>query len=76
MAQSTAEPEVNYFVCTLGQAATLNAAAPHAFRTVNDLLDVHARRIPEYPAVGFPVPNNDAKHECAAWQQRILSMAM
>ena len=48
--------DVNYFVCTLGQAAALNAKKPHSFKTVNDFIDLQARQYPTRPAVGFPVP--------------------
>ena len=51
--------DVNYFVCTLGQAADLNAKKPHSFKTVNDFLDLQARQYPTRPAVGFPVPPKD-----------------
>lgn len=48
--------DVNYFVCTLGQAAALNAEKPHSYKTVNDLIDLQARQNPIRPAVGFPKP--------------------
>ena len=50
---------VNYFVCTLGQAATLNAKKPHSFKTANDFIDLQAQRCPTRPAVGFPTPPKD-----------------
>ena len=46
----------NYFVCTLGQAAILNADKPHSFRTINDFIDLQAQQRPLGPAVGFPIP--------------------
>ena len=48
--------DVNYFVCTLGQAAALNEKQPHSFKTVNEFIDLQARQYPARPAVGFPVP--------------------
>jgi acyl-CoA synthetase (AMP-forming)/AMP-acid ligase II len=71
--QSTQEPELNYFVCTLGQAARINAQSPHVFKTVNDFIDFQARTIPQAPAVAFPIPP-DSKNDGLEWQQRILSM--
>lgn len=49
----------NYFVCTLGQAATLNSGKPHSFTTVNDFIDLQARQHPSRPGVGFPIPPKD-----------------
>lgn len=59
------QPDVNYFVCTLGQAASLNAEKPHSFKTINDFVDLQARQYPTRPAVGFPIPpkNKDAENE-------------
>ena len=51
--------DVNHFVCTLGQAAALNAKKPHSFKTVNDFIDLQAQRNSSRPAVGFPVPSKD-----------------
>lgn len=55
--------DLNYFVCTLGQAATLNANRPHSFQTVNDFIDLQARQYPTRPAVGFPVPAKDKERD-------------
>lgn len=71
--QSAKEPELNYFICTLGQAVKINAQGPHVFKTVNDLIDCQARTIPQAPAVGFPVPP-DSENNGPEWQQRFLSM--
>lgn len=73
VAQSTQEPELNYFVSTLGQAARINAQSPHVFKTVDDFIDFQARTIPQAPAVGFPIPP-DSRNDGPEWQQRILSM--
>ena len=51
--------DVNYFVCTLGQASALNAEKPHLFKTINDFIDLQARQYPTRPAVGFPIPPKD-----------------
>ncbi len=53
--------DANYFVCTLGQAAAVNATKLHPFKTVNQLIDSQAREYPNNPAVGFPIPPHDKK---------------
>lgn len=45
---------LNYFTCTLGEAALWNADHSHPFRTVNDLIDEQAKEIRQRPAVNFP----------------------
>ena len=66
--------DVNYFVCTLGQAAVFNAEKPHAFRTVNELIDLQAQRHPSRPAVGFPIPPKDKnKDQDQEWEHAIYS---
>ncbi|KAJ4420820.1 putative NRPS-like protein biosynthetic cluster [Gnomoniopsis sp. IMI 355080] len=45
---------LNYFTCTLGEAAKWNEAHPHPFETVNDLIDVQAGEMRQRPAVNFP----------------------
>ncbi len=72
--QPNGEPELNYFVCTLGQAATLNTQNPHVFKNVNDFLDHQARVIPRNPAVGFPIPPYPKDDDDAPWQHKIFSM--
>lgn len=67
-----ASPEVNYFVCTLGQAASFNHRSPHSFRTVNGFLDAQAQAIPHSPAVGFPTLTGHQKDE-AEWDYLVLS---
>jgi len=63
--------ETNYFVCTLGQAASINAQRPHHFSNINEFLDRQAQAIPDAPAVGFPIPSRrDGNSE---WNQRIIS---
>lgn len=57
------EVETNYFVCTLGQAAVINKANPHPFKTINDFIDHQAQQYPTLPAVGFPIPRQDANSE-------------
>lgn len=64
-------PDPNYFVCTLGQAASINSEHPHQFSNINDFLDELARSIPDAPAVGLPIPSRaDGYPE---WSQRIIS---
>ena len=61
----------NYFVCTLGQAAELNAKRPHTFETINQFLDTQDATIPVAPAVGFPLPS---LHDTGGrkWDYKIL----
>ena len=63
---------VNYFVCTLGQAATLNAEKPHSFNNINDFIDLQARQSSIRPAVGFPVPSKD-KETDSEWNFAVYS---
>lgn len=63
---------VNYFVCTLGQAATLNAEKPHSFKNINDFIDLQARQKSTCPALGFPVPPKD-KETDSQWSFRVYS---
>ena len=58
--QSNQELDLNYFVCTLGQAAALNARNPHQWKTINSFIDFQAQRFPDSHAVGFPVPPDGA----------------
>ncbi|KAK2606703.1 hypothetical protein N8I77_005434 [Diaporthe amygdali] len=48
------ETHLNYFTCTLGEAATWNAEHPHPFHTVNHLIDEQAKDQGQRPAVNFP----------------------
>ena len=45
----------NYFVCTLGQAAELNATNPHSYKTITEFLEEKNATVPDDPAVGFPI---------------------
>lgn len=45
---------LNYFTCTLGEAAIWNAQHPHPFTTVNHLIDEQADELRQRPAVNFP----------------------
>lgn len=49
-----ADTRLNYFTCTLGEAATWNADHPHPFHTVNHLIDEQAEDLRQRPAVNFP----------------------
>ncbi|MCJ1392520.1 hypothetical protein MMC18_005388 [Xylographa bjoerkii] len=62
----------NYFVCTLGRAAELNAKRPHVFETINQFFDAQNASIPDEPAVGFPLP---MAHDTSGgeWEYEILS---
>ena len=69
---SAANADVNYFVCTLGQAAALNADQPHPFKTVNEFIDHQAREHPSHPAIGFPIPPKD-KETDKKWDYGVYS---
>lgn len=45
---------LNYFTCTLGEAARWNVDHPHPFTTVNELIDEQAKELRQRPAVNFP----------------------
>lgn len=45
---------LNYFTCTLGEAARWNIDHPHPFSTINDLIDEQAKELRQRPAVNFP----------------------
>lgn len=49
-----AETHLNYFTCTLGEAAQWNREHPHPFETINDLIDEQAKDLGQRPAVNFP----------------------
>ena len=68
----TATADVNYFVCTLGQAAALIADEPHPFKTVNEFIDYQAREHPSHPAFGFPIPPKD-KETDKKWDYAVYS---
>lgn len=48
------DTHLDYFTCTLGEAAKWNEAHPHPFETVNHLVDEQADELRERPAVTFP----------------------
>lgn len=49
-----ADASLNYFTCTLGEAAAWNAEHPHPFHTVSHLIDEQAEDLRQRPAVNFP----------------------
>lgn len=49
-----ADTRLNYFTCTLGEAAQWSADHPHPFHTVNHLIDEQAGDLRQRPAVNFP----------------------
>ena len=67
--------EVNYFVCTLGQAAGINQKNPHSFQTISEFLDVQAQAVPHNPAVGFPTLSGQQKGE-AEWNHQVFSASI
>ncbi|KAL1636727.1 putative NRPS-like protein biosynthetic cluster [Diplodia intermedia] len=50
--------DTNYFVCTLGQAASLSGGKS-SFNNINEFLDLQAQSVGNKPAVGFFEPVND-----------------
>lgn len=68
--QST--PDLNYFTCTLGQAAELNTVDQHSWKTINEFIDRQAQENPNRPAVGFPVPLNN-KTQQSKWSFEVYS---
>jgi acyl-CoA synthetase (AMP-forming)/AMP-acid ligase II len=50
--------DLNYFTCTLGQAALIKEQQKH-FETINDLLDYQAQDHADLPAVGFYRPKKE-----------------
>ncbi|MCJ1400135.1 hypothetical protein MMC11_003339 [Xylographa trunciseda] len=62
----------NYFVCTLGQAAELNAKGRHAFENINQFLDAQNASLADEPAVGFPLPVAHGTNG-GGWDYEILS---
>lgn len=71
--KETTDGDINYFVCTLGEAAVYNANYPHRFTTVNDFVHYQSNRIPNQPAVAFPIPSQN--HQVIEeWDYRIFSV--
>lgn len=62
-------PDVNYFTCTLGEAAEINSKIPHSYTTITSFLDVQARDVPERSAVALPCPGADGDGE---WQCEVI----
>jgi len=67
-----ATPDLNYFTCTLGQAAELNTVDQHSWKTINEFIDRQAQENPNRPAVGFPVPLNN-KTQQSKWSFEVYS---
>ncbi len=53
------EASLNYFTCTLGQAAELQGGIPRDFTTVTEFIDIQAQVHRDKPAVGFPLPASE-----------------
>lgn len=62
--------DLNYFVCTLGQAVEVKKRYPHQFKTINEFLDHQAQVIPASLAVGFPTPA--ANRDAGQWRSDLL----
>lgn len=59
---------LNYFTCTLGQAAVIIDQKPHDFHSINEFIEQQAKHIPHLAAVGFPVPRKEEE-----WGAHIFS---
>ena len=64
--------DLNYFVCTLGQATAINEKNPHSYNTINEFIDYQASYHPDFPAVGFPVPSQHESPD-GNWDYRVYS---
>ena len=64
--------ENNYFVCTLGQAASINKKHPHDFVTIDEFLEKQQKSRPSDLAVGFPIPSRNETDE--TWEFELLSV--
>ena len=62
----------NYFVCTLGQAASVNEKDPHDFSTITEFLEKQQKAWSSEPAVGFPIPSKNKAE--GSWEYELLSM--
>lgn len=62
--------DLNYFVCTLGEAAIINNGNIQPSKTINDLIDHLARQFPYHPAVAFPIPQENGGDQ---WGQKLYS---
>ena len=67
---SEEDDSLNYFVCTLGQAAAINHGTPSPFKTVNEFIDDKSRSIADRPAVAFPLPRKGHDSDLE-WHYRI-----
>lgn len=63
--------ELNYFTCTLDQAAKLNETRPNPFPTIIHLLDKQALDLGHRPAVGLPYRESNG-----AWTWEVLSTSL
>jgi len=60
--------DINYFICTLGQAAVQQDHG--SFKNINELIDQQAEHVPNLPAVGFYAPS---KNSNSFWNHQILT---
>ncbi|RDW75205.1 hypothetical protein BP6252_06347 [Coleophoma cylindrospora] len=47
-------PDLNYFTCTLGEAAELHSKTQPPYSTINAFLDTQAEEVPNLPAIALP----------------------
>ncbi|KAL8713732.1 MAG: hypothetical protein Q9220_002258 [cf. Caloplaca sp. 1 TL-2023] len=63
--------DLNYFTCTLGQAAELEQRLPSSIKTINDFLHHQTLHVPERYAVGFALPDTGSAEK--SWPFRTFS---
>jgi hypothetical protein len=51
--------DLNYFVCTLGEALEVQQKSSHSYQTINDFFNLQKDSNPDVPAVAFPVPGSN-----------------
>jgi acyl-CoA synthetase (AMP-forming)/AMP-acid ligase II len=62
--------ELNYFTCTLGEAAKYSLTNPK-FKNISSFLDYQAKHIPDLPAVGFYQLSSTRAGK--SWSTKVLS---
>lgn len=71
--EHTGSPDTNYFVCTLGEAASIKSGNLPAYKTINDFLDYQAQQLSDFPAVAFPIPSHDQVGS-EEWESSVFSI--
>ena len=64
---------MNYFACTLGQAAEQTLCDLADVKNINDFIDYQAEKFPNRHAVGFPSQNWNYEGDALVWSYKLLS---